>query len=205
MGKNAFTNRGELARAAEKRCGEYISAVGMLKDAGVYEQLAEAIEKTAGVFRNNGSLYVCGNGGSSADAQHFAGELLNTSGLQGVRFRALHLGDIYSTTATLNDFSDDEIFERQLRALGSRGDIIYGISTSGKAVNIHRALDAAKEMGIYRVGIVGNGDLSKEIVSRSDTAIIIPSADTQIIQQTYFALFHYIWLGLIDIFKEERA
>jgi D-sedoheptulose 7-phosphate isomerase len=175
----------------------YLTALEQIKTGPVREAVLSAIEATKKTYERNGTVYACGNGGSAADSQHFAAELRDTPG---ARFRAYAFNDVSSLTAIGNDYGFEKIFEHQLRTMGREGDVLYGISTSGKAVNVQRALDAAKEMKIYRIGIVGNGPKSIEIVRRSDTAIIIPSQDTQIIQQCYLMMLHDIWMSLKEIF-----
>ncbi|MBI4170708.1 MAG: SIS domain-containing protein [Candidatus Aenigmarchaeota archaeon] len=187
----------------KKRYSEYTKVRETFEEAGVLDQVAKALELTANVFRSGGTVYFCGNGGSAADSQHFAGEFRDTKPYGDVTFRSLSLTDAPSVTAISNDYGDQHAFEYQLRTMGKLGDLVYGISTSGKAVNVRRVLDIAKEMGIYRIGIVGNGELHHEIVSRSDIAIVIPSADTQQVQIGYFEMLHWLWLGIKDVFEME--
>ncbi len=193
----------ELIGNLKRRYKAHTKVRSAFEEAGVFDQVARALILTADVFRSGGAAYFCGNGGSAADSQHFAGEFRDTLPYEGVMFRSLSLTDASSVTAISNDYGDQHAFEYQLRTMGKAGDVIYGISTSGKAVNVRRALDLAKCMGIYRIGIVGNGELSHEIVGRSDIAIVIPSGDTQNVQISYFELLHWIWLGVKDIFSKD--
>ncbi len=190
MGNQVYTSM-------KKRLAEYTEALGKVYQPPISDAVITAIGKTTEAYRNGKTVYVCGNGGSAADSQHFAAELNDTPN---ARFPAIFLGNASSLTALGNDYGFETVFERQLRTLGRRVDVLYGISTSGKATNVQRAMDAAKEIGIYRIGIVGNGPKSLEIISRSDTAIVIPSADTQIIQQCYYVVLHDIWIELKKAF-----
>jgi D-sedoheptulose 7-phosphate isomerase len=171
---------------------EYISErnEGLLRalDGMNYEDLFKIIEKTYGVYKHGGKLLICGNGGSWADGEHFVGEFV-TDG-----FPAINLGgSVAAMTAIGNDIGYHRSFDRALETMGSSGDILYGISTSGKAENVKRAMELAKDMGIYRIGVTGIGRQTQEIVNRSDLVLQIPSEDTQIIQTCYMDAFHRIW------------
>ena len=175
-----------------------------LEESGVYASVVKAIDATAEAYRRNGTVFFCGNGGSASDALHFAGELRDTPPMGDVKFRAMSLADVSSMSAVGNDYTFEEVFSRQLNTMAREGDVLYGISTSGKAVNVQKALDLAAKLGVKRIGIVGNGPKSKEITDRSDVAIVIPSADTQIVQECYKMLLHDMWLGLKDTFGGKK-
>lgn len=142
-------------------------------------------------LRQSGKLMFCGNGGSAADAQHLAAELL-------VRLRpevergplpALALAlDTSSLTACANDFDFAQYYERMVRGLGRRGDVLVAITTSGKSPNILRALHAAGEMGISRVGLLGG--TGGDALALCETALVVPSAETGRIQESHIMIGH---------------
>ena len=135
-------------------------------------------------------LLVCGNGGSAADAQHFAAELVghfvapNRAGLPAICLNA----DTSVLTAWSNDVGFDSVFARQVEALGRAGDVLVGISTSGRSTNLVRAFEAARRQGLVRVAILGRdgGDLRP----LADVAIVVPAADTQRIQEVQTLVIH---------------
>lgn len=161
-------------------------------------QLIEASKLVVGSFRNRGKLLVCGNGGSAADAQHYAAELIvrlshdiKRPGLPAVALTT----DSSILTAGGNDIGFDNIFARQIEALGHPEDILLVISTSGNSKNILNALDVAKEKNLKSIGFLGadGGKCKNEI----DIPIIVPSINTQRIQETHLLLGH-ILLELIE-------
>ncbi len=161
-------------------------------------QLIEASKLVVGSFRNRGKLLVCGNGGSAADAQHYAAELIvrlshdiERPGLPAIALTT----DSSILTAGGNDIGFDNIFARQVEALGHPEDILLVISTSGNSKNILNALDIAKEKNLKSIGFLGasGGKCKNEI----DIPIIVPSENTQRIQETHLLLGH-ILLELIE-------
>ena len=160
--------------------------------------IIEASKLIVGSFRNRGKLMVCGNGGSAADAQHYAAELvvrlshdIERPGLPAVALTT----DSSILTAGGNDIGFDNIFARQVEALGHPEDILLVISTSGNSKNILNALDVAKEKKIKTVAFLGNGGgKCKNLVN---IPIIVPSNNTQRIQETHLLLGH-ILLELIE-------
>lgn len=143
-------------------------------------------------FAQGGKLLLCGNGGSAADAQHFAGEFVgrfkasDRPGLPAIALTA----DTAIITAWANDFAYEQIFARQVEAYGRPGDIVFGISTSGRSRNVIQAFEAAKSRGMKTIALVGKdgGDM-KQI---ADLALIVPSADTQHIQEVHIVLIHML-------------
>ena len=161
-------------------------------------QLIEASTLVVGSFRNRGKLLICGNGGSAADAQHYAAELIvrlshdiERPGLPAVALTT----DSSILTAGGNDIGFDNIFARQVEALGHPEDVLLVISASGNSNNILNALQVAKEKKIKCIGFLGaGGGKCKDAV---DIPIIVPSANTQRIQETHLLLGH-ILLELIE-------
>lgn len=200
MGNGIKIDYARLGQQMNTRHEAYMELMSRIRTGDVRKAVLDAIGATARTFYSGGTAYFCGNGGSAADCEHFVAEFECMEPIGDVHLRAESLTRSAATTAIGNDYGFDEVFERLLRNKAREGDVLYGISTSGKAVNVHRALDVARELGVYRIGIVGNGPKSPEIIKRSDTTIVIPSQDTQAIQQCYNQLLHDIWLSLVDVF-----
>jgi D-sedoheptulose 7-phosphate isomerase len=150
-------------------------------------------------IRGGSKIMFCGNGGSAADAQHLATELLIR--LRGSVARdswpalALTL-DPAAMSAAGNDFGFDEIFARPLRGLGRAGDVLFGITTSGRSANVLNALRAAREMGIVTVGLLG-GD-GGPALPLCDFALVVPDAETARIQECHITLGHAVLTLLED-------
>jgi D-sedoheptulose 7-phosphate isomerase len=155
--------------------------------------ITAAAEMLIASFRSGGKLLLCGNGGSAADCQHIAAEFV--SALSHDRPRAA-LGAIALTTdtsfltANANDFGFDQVFDRQVEALGRRGDVLIGITTSGNSANVLRALERAKREGIATV--VLTGESGGKAAPLADVAVKVPSGDTQHIQETHIAVGHIL-------------
>jgi D-sedoheptulose 7-phosphate isomerase len=150
-------------------------------------------------IRCGGKLIFCGNGGSAADAQHLATELVIR--LRGAVPRdswpAITLAmDTSAVTAAVNDFGVEEMFARPLRGLGRAGDVLFGITTSGRSVNVLHALQAAREMGIVTVGFLG-GD-GGQALALCDFAVVVPDSETARIQECHITLGHAVLTLLED-------
>ncbi len=176
-------------------------AAMMLKSAALKQriatELADAVVAVVDAcetsLRAGGKLMFCGNGGSAADSQHLATEMLirlrpNVE-RESIAALALTL-DPAALTAGGNDYGYERVFERPLRGLGRRGDVLFGITTSGRSANIIRALDAAREMGIVTVGLLGGS--GEPALSRCDHALVVPDTETARIQECHIALGHAV-------------
>ncbi len=142
-------------------------------------------------FRNGGKLLIAGNGGSAADAQHIAGELLSRLNFDRDPLPAIALTtDTSVLTAIGNDYGFARTFERQVRGLGRRGDVFLAISTSGHSPNVLAALKAAREIGLITVGFTGNGP--RDMSSECDYCLAAPAAETPLIQQIHIVAAHAI-------------
>jgi D-sedoheptulose 7-phosphate isomerase len=150
-------------------------------------------------IRSGGRLFFCGNGGSAADAQHLATELLVRlrSGVERPSWPAIALTlDPTVLTAGGNDYGFEEVFARPLSGLGRKGDVLFGITTSGKSPNVLRALETARGMGIATVGLLGaDGGPARTLC---DHALVVPSAVTARIQEAHIALGHAVMELLED-------
>lgn len=163
------------------------------------EPLVQAVALCEASLRAGGKLMLCGNGGSAADAQHLAAELV-------VRLRpkvnrdawpAISLAlDTSALTAGGNDYGFESVFERPLRGLGRKGDVLIGITTSGRSPNVVRALAAARELGIGTIGLLGSS--GEPALSQCDVALLVPSAETARIQESHIALGHALMELLED-------
>ena len=172
--------------------GSFDDAMNALRAAR--DELAPRIVSTAALiaetFAAGGKVLVCGNGGSAADAQHFATELVgrfkiaDRAALPVVALTA----DSAVLTAWANDFGFDDVFARQVRALAAPGDVVIGISTSGRSANVVAAMRAAKDLGARSVALTGRdgGDLA----GLADECLVVPSRDTQHIQEAHSVIIH---------------
>ena len=142
-------------------------------------------------LKNGKKVMICGNGGSAADAQHIAAELLGKFYLSRKALPAIALNTNVSVlTAVANDYSYDDVFSRQVEGLGKEGDILIGISTSGNSKNVINAIKKGKEMGIETIGFSGrNGGKMKELC---DICICVPSDSTPRIQEAHITVGHVI-------------
>ncbi len=164
--------------------------------------LAEYISKT---FKNDRKLMICGNGGSAADAQHLAAEFVNRFQLERPPLPALALTtDTSIITSVANDYRYEEVFSKQIKALGGRGDILLALSTSGKSGNILSAIITAKEEGLYTVGFIGGdgGDMLKLV----DLALVVESDQTPRVQEAHIMAGHII-CELVDyiLFQKDSS
>jgi len=150
--------------------------------------LAEHISKT---FKNDRKIMLCGNGGSAADAQHIAAEFVNRFQLERQPLPALALTtDTSIITSVANDYGYEEVFSKQIAALGVEGDILLAFSTSGKSANILSAIRTAKERGLYAVGFIG-GD-GEEMLTLVDLALVVESNQTPRVQEAHILAGHLI-------------
>ncbi len=142
-------------------------------------------------FRNGNKLLVMGNGGSAADAQHLAGEIVGRFRLERRGLPAIALStDTSIITAVGNDYGFDAIFRRQVEALAREGDVVIGISTSGSSPNVLSALCLARETGCRTVGLLGkDGGSIRDLV---DIDLTVPGQDTPRIQEGHITIIHIL-------------
>ncbi|HXB61737.1 MAG TPA: D-sedoheptulose 7-phosphate isomerase [Acidobacteriaceae bacterium] len=161
----------------------------VLSDNDLIQTVVEAAEKTAKAMRDSRKLMVAGNGGSAADAQHLVAEFVSRLTVDRPALRAIALTtDTSILTAIGNDYSYDNVFERQIEALGQEGDVFMGISTSGNSKNILKGLELANKMGITTIGYSGNN--GGKMLPLCDYNVVIPSKVTMNIQECHLALEH---------------
>jgi D-sedoheptulose 7-phosphate isomerase len=154
--------------------------------------LAGAAEMMVGALVNNGKILACGNGGSAADAQHFAAELVGRFELERQGLAAIALTtDSSILTAVGNDYGYKTVFERQVRALGQPGDVLLAISTSGNSSSIVEAIRAAHDNELHVVALTGKGGGEiGQILRDSDVHICVPSDRTARIQEVHLLTIH---------------
>jgi D-sedoheptulose 7-phosphate isomerase len=149
-------------------------------------------------LNSGGKIMACGNGGSAADAQHFAAELMGRFERERRELAAVALTtDTSILTAVGNDYSYDQVFSKQVRGLGKSGDILLAITTSGNSKNVIKAVEAAQAMGIKVIALSGNGggQLNK-VLGANDLLLAAPSSRTARIQETHLVLLHALCDGI---------
>ena len=155
--------------------------------------VADAISRS---LKAGGKVLICGNGGSAADAQHIAAELIGRFEKERAPLAAIALTtDTSALTAIGNDYGFDHVYERQVNGLGSKGDVLIGISTSGRSKNILKALDAGRARGLTNIGFTGKD--SRDMTAKCDVILRAPSDRTAVIQQIHITAAHVI-CGLVE-------
>jgi D-sedoheptulose 7-phosphate isomerase len=168
----------------------------MAADTALHEQIVQAVDLCVSALRAGSKLLFAGNGGSAADAQHWAGELVSRFYFDRPGLPAIALTtDTSILTAIGNDYGYDYVFARQVEALGRDGDVLLAISTSGNSANIVRAIEAAHARGIKVIGFTGQG--GGRMASLCDICLRMPSSETPKIQEGHEFAGHLL-CGLIE-------
>jgi D-sedoheptulose 7-phosphate isomerase len=176
------------------RSREVIQAA--IDDPAFADAIRSIVEVTATALDKGHKLLLAGNGGSAADAQHLAGEMLSRLHYDRAPAAAIALTtDTSVLTAIGNDYGYERLFERQILGLGCAGDVFIAISTSGRSANILRAIDAARQKRILTIGFTGR--TGGEMSSRCDICLHAPSDSTPLIQQIHITAGHVI-CGLVE-------
>lgn len=160
--------------------------------------IAAAIEIVTGCLINNGKILACGNGGSAADAQHFAAELVGRFEAERQELGAIALTtDTSILTAIGNDYGYNQVFSRQVRALGHAGDVLLAISTSGNSANVIEAIQAAHDADIKVIALTGKGGgRIGEMLRDDDIHLCVPAERTARIQETHLLIIHCLCDGI---------
>jgi len=171
-------------------------------------RIVQAAELLAERLRRGHKILVCGNGGSAADAQHFAAELVNRFEIERPGLAAIALTtDSSALTSIANDYAFEQIFARQVRALGRPGDVLLAISTSGNSPNVLVAIDAARELGMATLALTGrDGGRMAEQLGNGDIEIRAVAPATTRIQETHILIIHCL-CDLVDwlLFGKEES
>lgn len=180
-----FADSAKLKSEAATLLGEPIARAGMM--------LAQALKA-------GGKALACGNGGSAADAQHFAAELVNRFEAERPPLAALALTtDSSNLTSIANDYAWEQVFAKQLRAIGRRGDVLLAISTSGNSPNVIEALRAAHDIGVGVIALTGKGGgKMAPMLSREDVHICVPHPNTARIQEVHLLVLHCLCDAIDD-------
>ena len=160
--------------------------------------VAIAVLEMVECLNSGGKIMACGNGGSAADAQHFAAELMGRFERERRELAAVALTtDTSILTAVGNDYSYDQVFSKQVRGLGKSGDILLAITTSGNSKNVIKAVEAAQAMGIKVIALSGNGGGQlNNVLSANNLLLAAPSSRTARIQETHLVLLHALCDGI---------
>jgi D-sedoheptulose 7-phosphate isomerase len=182
----------DLARLAES-CAEPLEPA-----------VEEAGDRIWSCLRAGGKVLACGNGGSAADAQHFVAELVGRMGPERGPLAGLALTvDTSVLTAVSNDYGYETVFERQVRALGAKGDVLVALSTSGRSPNVILAARAARERGMAVVALCGSDEGTP--LAASEVFVTVPSPDPQRVQELHTAVLHGICRHVDRLALEARA
>ena len=189
------------ASTLSERVSAHFAESAKLKLAAVEEMkapLVRGIELMVDALRKGGKILSCGNGGSAADAQHFAAELVNRFERERPPLAAIALStDTSGLTSIANDYAYQQVFSKPLRAFGKRGDALLGISTSGNSGNVIDAIHAAHELGIRVVALTGNGGGKMAGVLRDDDVhLCVPHKTTARIQEVHLLCIHCLCDGI---------
>ena len=161
-------------------------------------KIEDVAKKCVALYKTDKKTILAGNGGSAADAQHIAAELVGRYGFDRPSIPSLALTtDTSNLTAIGNDYGYDQVFSRQLEGMGQSGDIFIGISTSGNSQNIINAFEVAKKKNILSVALVGKD--GGEMAKMADIALVVPSDSTPRIQESHILIGHII----CDIIEKE--
>ena len=176
----------------------YETKLAIYKNELLLEKIVEVSQKCVELYRGKNKTILAGNGGSAADAQHIAAELVGKYGFDRPSIPSLALTtDTSNLTAIGNDYGYDKVFSRQLEGMGQDGDIFIGISTSGNSQNLINAFEVAKSKNIFTVALVGKD--GGKMAKIADIALVIPSNSTPRIQESHILIGHI----LCDIIEKE--
>jgi len=185
----------ENAGVIEKSLEQHIEVFQTIltSEINLIRKCAEMITET---LENGGKILICGNGGSAADAQHIAAEFVGRYETERRALSAIALTtDTSVLTALANDYGFEQVFARQVEALGSAGDLLIALSTSGNSPNINTAVMSARRIGCKTIGLTGSE--GKKLASLCDVCILVPAKRTARIQEAHITIGH-IWCEIVD-------
>src|SRR5690349_2697954 len=182
------------ARLIQRIAGHFADSAKLKSEAAnvLGEPIAQAGLLLAQALKAGGKALACGNGGSAADAQHFAAELVNRFEAERPPLAAVALTtDSSNLTSIANDYAWEQVFAKQLRAIGRRGDVLLAISTSGNSANVIEALRAAHDLGVRVIALTGRGGgKMTPMLKRDDVHICVPHQNTARIQEVHLLVLH---------------
>ena len=189
------TSKPEISAILKNSLREHIATLESLTD-----QTLSDIERSGRLIFEaliaGKKLIICGNGGSAADAQHIAAELVGRYEKLRRSFPAIALTtDTSALTAVSNDFGFEQVFARQVAGLANAGDVLVAISTSGKSPNVLRAVEKARELGCLTIALTGAG--AEPLASACDMAVVVPSPRTSRVQEAHITIGH-LWCEMVD-------
>lgn len=170
----------------------------LISDPMLQDDVAKVATVCIASLRNGKKILFAGNGGSAADAQHLASDLvsrfaIDRPGLAGIALTT----DTSALTAIGNDYGFEEVFSRQIEALGSPGDVLIAITTSGRSPNILKAIETAKSRGVLAVALTGSKALDSPLSQMSDICVVAPASFTPRVQELHIIIGHIV-CGLIE-------
>lgn len=178
-----------LAAQVAEDLTEFARCIEHLRDS--VPDISKAAELMCSTITNGGKVLFCGNGGSAADSQHLAAELMGRYRRDRHPMAAISLTvDTSALTAIGNDYGYDDVFSRQVQGLGRSGDLLVGISTSGNSRNVLKALRVARDLGLVTVGLTG--ETGGEMKTLCDVCIRVPSNRTNRIQEMHILVGHFL-------------
>ncbi len=156
------------------------------------QPIADASQALVNCLMNDGKVLICGNGGSAADSQHFAAELINRFEVERPGLAAIALTtDSSVLTSIANDYDYTQIFSKQVRALGMEGDVLIAISTSGNSTNVVEAIHAAHERNVTVIALTGrDGGMMASILAPTDFHLCVPAQSTARVQEVHLLVLH---------------
>ena len=180
----------DVLNSFQNSLNQLLDALSLLQtDDAAKQSLSAAVDSCVKAYRGGNKLLIAGNGGSAADAQHFAGELVSRFNYERPPLSAIALTtDTSILTAVSNDFGYEDVFARQIQAHGRLGDVLIAISTSGNSTNIHRAIQTAKSLGLVVIGLTGRSGVSMKAMC--DICFCAPSDSTPLIQKCHLFFEH---------------
>lgn len=168
---------------------------------GHLDTIIEVAKEIAATFNNGNKILLFGNGGSSTDASHIAAEFINRFKRERPGLPAIALNtDMAVITSIANDYDFSDIFARQVKALGSEGDMVFAISTSGNSPNVIKALDVAKKKKLKTVLLTGSK--GEKLAAKTAYSFVVPSENTARVQETHITLGHVLCLMVEEILFE---
>ena len=180
--------------------GHFAESAQLKLDAvqGLAEPIARAGALMAQALRAGGKALACGNGGSAADAQHFAAELINRFEVERAPLAAVALTTDSSTlTSIANNYTYEQVFSKQVRGIARRGDALLAISTSGNSANVIEAMRAARDLGVRIIAMTGNGGGKMgAMLAADDVHICVPHKRTARIQEVHLLVLHCLCDGI---------